>query len=187
MQAESQQIVKKRRVFYIPGYDPFHPRRYRELYRKESKAQAEVSGYDITQSAKQGGGTYGWHVSSSIEGHSVETDIDVLVWSDLVQDSMSKGITATYLQLAKTAWLYISTGALGRLTRLRKGPIIAALYPIGFLLLQLVVSLLIAWGVGTVLTSIHPALAWGGLIVFWPILEWFRRKDNKLFTYYLRG
>ncbi len=27
--------VKTRRVFYIPGYDPIHPRRYRELYRKE--------------------------------------------------------------------------------------------------------------------------------------------------------
>ncbi len=185
MQAESQQIVKKRRVFYIPGYDPFHPRRYRELYRKESKSQASVSGYDISQSAKQGGGTYGWHVSSKIDGHTVETDIDVLVWSDLVQNSMSKGITATYFQLAKTAWLYISTGALGRLTKLRKGPIIAALYPIGFLLLQLVAALLIAWGIGTGLSYIHPALAWGGLIIIWPILEWFRRKDNKLFAYYL--
>ena len=185
MQAESQQIVKKRRVFYIPGYDPFHPRRYRELYRKESKSQASVSGYDISQSAKQGGGTYGWHVSSKIDGHTVETDIDVLVWSDLVQNSMSKGITATYFQLAKTAWLYISTGALGRLTKLRKGPIIAALYPIGFLLLQLVAALLIAWGIGTGLSYIHPALACGGLIIVWPILEWFRRKDNKLFAYYL--
>ena len=27
--------VRRRRVFYIPGYDPIHPRRYRELYRKE--------------------------------------------------------------------------------------------------------------------------------------------------------
>ena len=29
----------RRRVFYIPGYDPFHPRRYRELYRKEGADQ----------------------------------------------------------------------------------------------------------------------------------------------------
>ncbi len=39
--------VRRRRVFYIPGYDPFHPRRYRELYRKEAAAQAAVSGYTI--------------------------------------------------------------------------------------------------------------------------------------------
>jgi len=39
--------VRKRRVFYLPGYDPFHPRRYRELYRKECAAQAAISGYEI--------------------------------------------------------------------------------------------------------------------------------------------
>jgi hypothetical protein len=38
---EAVTVVRRRRVFYIPGYDPFHPRRYRELYRTESKAQAE--------------------------------------------------------------------------------------------------------------------------------------------------
>lgn len=185
MQAESQQIVRKRRVFYIPGYDPFHPRRYRELYRKESKAQADVSGYEISQSPKQAGGTYGWHVSSKIDGHAVETDVDVLVWSDLVQDSMSQGIFSTYRQLVTTAWLYISTGALRRLAKLRKGPIIAALYPIGFLLLQLVLAVLLAWGAGRLLALVHPSLGWLGLVVIWPVLEWFRRKDNKFFAYYL--
>ena len=39
--------VRRRRVFYIPGYDPFPPRRYRELYRREGAAQAAVSGYEI--------------------------------------------------------------------------------------------------------------------------------------------
>jgi hypothetical protein len=39
--------VKRRRVFYIPGYDPIHPRRYRELYRKEGADQAAISGYSI--------------------------------------------------------------------------------------------------------------------------------------------
>ena len=40
--------VRMRRVFYIPGYDPIHPRRYRELYRKEAAMQAEISGYEIS-------------------------------------------------------------------------------------------------------------------------------------------
>ena len=37
---KADQRVFRRRVFYIPGYDPFHPRRYRELYRKEAAVQA---------------------------------------------------------------------------------------------------------------------------------------------------
>ena len=185
MQAKSHHSVTKRRVFYVPGYDPFHPRRYRELYRKEAKSQAEISDYKIHLSPKQSGGTYGWHVSSEIDGVEVETDFEVLVWSDLVQDSMSRGILSTYFQLLKTAWIYISTGALFRLMKLRKGPVIAALYPIGVLILQLVVALTLAWAVGKGLAVLHPLLYWLGLVVVGPVLEWFRRKDNKIFAYYL--
>jgi hypothetical protein len=47
---------------------------------------------------------------------------------------MSPRSSATYLQLLRTAWAYIGSGALFRLMRLRKGPMIAALYPIVFLL-----------------------------------------------------
>ena len=40
--------VFRRRVFYIPGYDPIPPRRYRELYRKEGTDQARrYSGLDL--------------------------------------------------------------------------------------------------------------------------------------------
>ena len=59
--------VSRRRVFYIPGYDPIHPRRYRELYRKEGAAQADISGYDLTLSPRKGGGRFGWHVTGTIQ------------------------------------------------------------------------------------------------------------------------
>ena len=141
-QAETSQDVSRRRVFYIPGYDPIHPRRYRELYRKEGAAQAGISGYEIGLKPKRTGGLYGWHVESETAGQAVSADVEVLVWSDIVRDSMSTSILATYAQLVRTAWEYIATGALFRLMRLRKGPVIAALYPIGMLLLQLVLALL---------------------------------------------
>lgn len=183
--------VGRRRVFYIPGYDPIHPRRYRELYRKEGAAQAHLSGYAIDLKAKRVPGPYGWHVSAQIEGAKVETDIEVLLWSDIVRDSMGATILATYLQLLRTAWAYIATGALFRLMRLRKGPIIAALYPIFALLLQLALAVL----AGLVLSrSIAWAWAgpWGratgillGVAVGVMILRWFKRKDGKFFAYYL--
>jgi hypothetical protein len=177
--------VRKRRVFYIPGYDPIHPRRYRELFRKEGGEQAQICGYSIDLSAKTGKGRYGWHVTSRIDDRPVETEFDVLVWSDIVRDSMERGIPGTYLQLLRTAWTYTGSGALFRLMRLRKGPVIAALYPVGFLLVQLGIALLIAWGLGRALALIHPLAGWAGLIVVPFVLEWFRRKDNKFFAYYL--
>ena len=148
----------RRRVFYIPGYDPIHPRRYRELYRKEGAEQARISGYSLTLRPKTGQGPYGWHATAATS----EAEIDVLVWSDIVRNSMDQGIVATYLQLLRTAWAYIGSGALYRLMHLRKGPMIAALYPIGMLLLQLAVALALGW---LVRTSLFWLLDWGAKFI----------------------
>ncbi len=183
--------VRKRLVFYIPGYDPFHLRRYRELYRKESALQSEISGYDIGLKPKQGKGPYGWHVSASIDGADVETEIEVLYWADLVKTSMNMGIAATYGVMARTAWTYIGSGALWRLMRLRKGPVIAALYPVGFLLLQAFLAWLVAYGIAQLAQLLLSGLftvilGWAvGAGAAYGVLEWFRRKDNKFFAYYL--
>ena len=206
MGSNTDGAVHKRRVFYIPGYDPFHPRRYRELYRKESAAQADVSEYEIALSPRQGTGRYGWHVDATIDGQPTETDFSVLVWSDIVRDSMEKGILGTYAQLLRTGWTYIASGALFRLMRLRKGPVIAALYPVGMLIVQLLVALLAGHFVGKGLSwftqflplgqegtsfAAHQMAAslayWLGLLpTAWGLLQWFKSKDNKFFAYYLK-
>ncbi|WP_270730417.1 hypothetical protein [Shimia sp. Alg240-R146] len=187
MGKSSHSAVRKRRVFYIPGYDPIHPRRYRELYRKEGAAQAQISGYDVALSAKAtGSGPYGWHVAATIEEAQVQADFEVLVWSDIVRDSMDQGILGTYRQLIRTATTYIGSGALWRLMQLRKGPVIAALYPVLFLLVQLCVALLVAWVIGAVIGIWLPDwLGLAGLAAVPPILNWFRKKDGKFFAYYL--
>ena len=185
MRSSLSRPVRRRHVFYIPGYDPLPPRRYRELYRKEGAAQAAISGYELTLSARKSGARYGWQVRAAVEGAEVASDFDVLVWSDIVRDSMAQGIVATYLQLARTAWIYIASGALWRLMRLRKGPVIAALYPVGFLLAQLGLALALAWGLGGLLALLHPWLAWAGLGGVPVVLGWFRRHDNRFYAYYL--
>ncbi|MGD9917742.1 MAG: hypothetical protein AB7U46_06950 [Paenirhodobacter sp.] len=206
MSANEPQSVRRRRVFYIPGYDPIHPRRYRELYRKEGADQAAISGYEIALAAKTGGGPYGWRVTSTQDGATVETEIEVLIWADIVRESMGASILATYGQLVRTASWYIFSGALFRLMRLRKGPIIAALYPIFALILQLLLALglgaLTAWalmnGSELILAQINgPALfqpgftarIWAasalGLGATWLTLRWFRKHDGRFYAYYL--
>ncbi len=200
------QQVQRRRVFYIPGYDPIHPRRYRELYRKEGAAQAQISGYDIGITPKLKSKTFGWHAEAEIDGQKTSADIDVLIWSDIVRDSMSNTIPATYWQLIRTAWTYIATGALGRLMKMRKGPVIAALYPVGMLVLQLLLAVVVALWVRFVCGRILGVLAFQGLglapsptlsisflITSWvvglwiglKVLKWFKAKDGKFFAYYL--
>lgn len=181
----STATVRRRRVFYIPGYDPIPPRRYRELYRRESAEQSSISSYKINILKPKDDVGYGWRVEACIDDVTVETEMSVLVWSDIVKNSMDRGILATYGQLLHTVMVYVGSGALFRLMRLRKGPVIAALYPVGSLLLHLVLALAAAWAAGRVLAVIHPLAAWAGVAAAPATLLWFRRQDKRFFVYYL--
>lgn len=185
--ARKPQDVARRRVFYIPGYDPMLPRRYRELYRSEGALQADISGYDLHLVGETGGENYSWRVQTDIAGQTSDSRFEFLLWSDIVQKSMARSIPATFLLLARVVWIYVSTGALWRLMRLRKGPVIAALYPIAVLLVQLFAACLLAWAVTSGFDHIAPfwAAAIVGFGVFAGFMRWFRRIDNRLFAYYL--
>lgn len=188
--------VQRRQVFYVPGYDPMHPRRYRELYRAQSAEQAEITGYEIAQTPKTGGGPYGWHVEARIDGARVATDVEVLVWSDIVKSSMEAGIAGTYLLLLRTAWNYIAPGSFAAMFGLRKGPIIAALYPIVFLLAQLALAVGLGFLAAFALAVLSRFLPLSGDLLVagqalvgvgagYALLRWFRSRDNRYFAYYL--
>ena len=181
----------RRQVFYIPGYDPFPPRRYRELYRTESASQAALSGYEIALLPSAGAGADGWQVGATIGGRTVQSRIEVLVWSDIVQGSMDRGVAATYLQLARTAWIYLASGTLFRLMRLRKGPMIAALYPVIILLVQGLVAGLVVWGIVRAVQWLWPGPTGTGmglllgLVAGGLVLRGFRAIDHRLYAHYL--
>jgi len=180
----------RRHVFYIPGYDPFPARRYRELYRVEGEKQAEISGYELALLPSGGDRPGRWRAASLMDGLVTEVDVEVLGWSDIVKDSMSGGIGATYLQLVRTVWVYVRSGTFRRLVWLRKGPVIAALYPIVMLLLQLAAALLAGWIAGALVAwptwPTWPVVGWlVSVPVVWAVLTQFRKWDHKLFAYYL--
>ena len=180
------QAVRRRLVLYIPGYDPVPPRRYRELYRRQSAKQAAISGFETALRPKQGSGRFGWHVEAVIDGQTVRTDFEILPWSDLVRSSMAQGIVATYRQLLSTVWIYVASGTFWRLARLRKGPVLAALYPIVMLMLQLALALVLGAGVAAGFWGlVSPWLAPLGGLAVGLVLLLFRREDGRIFAYYL--
>ena len=180
------QAVRRRLVLYIPGYDPVPPRRYRELYRRQSAKQAAISGFETALRPKLGSGRFGWHVEAVIDGQTVRTDFEILPWSDLVRSSMAQGIVATYRQLLSTVWIYVASGTFWRLARLRKGPVLAALYPIVMLMLQLALALVLGAGVAAGFWGlVSPWLAPLGGLAVGLVLLLFRREDGRIFAYYL--
>lgn len=177
----------RRRILYIPGFDPIPPRRYRELYRRESGRQGQISGYQIKMLAGRRSGNFGWQTQGEFPAGTTDAQFEVLVWADLVQQSMQRGIIGTYGQMIATAWAYIGSGALFRLMRLRRGPVLAALYPIAMLIAQALIALLAGMAAGWL------AARWTGWWISLPValavlvaaLIWFRRQDHRLFAYYL--
>lgn len=151
-----------------------------------------MSGHRIGVARLPSDGGPAWRVAARVEGADVVVEMRVLVWSDLVRASMGQGIGATYRQLMRTVWIYVSTGAIFRVARLRKGPTIAALYPVGMLILQFLSGLVIARGAmelvalagargvaGAMVAALAAALA------LWAVLAGFRRIDGRLYAYYL--
>lgn len=183
--------VRRRRVLYLPGYDPIPPRRYRELYRREGAEQARISGYTLEFGPRRDRSGFGWGVTGRLGGARVEAEVEVLVWSDVVAASMGASIPATYAQLARTVWAYLGSGALWRLMRLRRGPLLAALYPVAMLLAQLAVALLLGAILGWLLAGLLSGWAGAllstaaGLASAAGVLIVFRQKDAHLFAYYL--
>ena len=95
------QDVFRRRVFYIPGFDPFPPSRYRELYRTESQEQARISDYTVAQEPLRSTENFGWRVTGTIEGRDTVSDFTVLTWSDLVKSSMEREDCGPICRLSK--------------------------------------------------------------------------------------
>lgn len=179
-----------RKVFYIPGYDPFPPRRYRELYRSEGAAQAAISGYQLTMQPsparpKNSAAPYGWRARGEMEGAVCDVEAEVMIWSDIVKSSMSEGIAATYRQMLSTMWIYARSGAFFRQMRLRKGPTVAAMYPVLHLVGQALIAAALggaaAWG----LSLLHPYLAWVGLAVAYAFLRLAKKYDHHILAHYL--
>lgn len=184
-------LVRRRRVFYIPGFDPLQTRRYRQFYRQEGPRQAAISGYALEVGAKPAGMAHGWSVAAQIDGEVVRAEVEVLVWADIISGSMRRTIAATYAQMLRTAWIYGASGALFRLGRLRKGPTLAALYPVAMLSLQAALALLAGWGVVLGLAAVVPGGAGVGLgalaggLLAWAVLRLFQRADRRFLAYCL--
>jgi len=183
--AQGQAAVFRRHVLHIPGYDPFPPRRHRELYRKEGAEQAAISGYELTVKGRPGMGQ-GWTVSGHFGRHRTEALVEVLVWYDLVRGSMGRGVAATYWLFLRSLWVYGASGALWRLVGMRKGPMIAALNPVILLVLQAVAALGVGWLLLWLMDGLPLGLNWAvAAVAGYGVLEGFRRMDRRLYAYYL--
>ncbi len=126
-----RQDVARRKVFYVSGFDPLGPRRYRELYRTEGPMQAAVSGYtvDVAGLPRTECGAYRWRATHHRNGLRSEAEFEFLGWDDIVRHSFRPSLVYVYALMFRTLWCYLTSGAIQSMWRLRSGPLVAGLVP----------------------------------------------------------
>ena len=95
---------------------------------------------------------------------------------------MSAGILRTYVALFQTLWIYLYSRAFFDLIQMRKGPVIAALYPVVMLLSQLFIASFTAWLVSFNFSSFWLSVPFSSVILIL-ILRGFKVLDRIFFAY----
>lgn len=161
------QDVARRKVFYVSGFDPLGPRRYRELYRREGPAQAAISGYDLRIGAlpKAENGNYRWRAALAEGAFRSEAEFEFLGWDDIVRKSIRPSLRYVYALMFRTLWIYLSSGAIMAMLRLRSGPLIAGLVPAILMIFYLVYAGLIGGAIGLVFAGPLALPAWAAVLI----------------------
>ena len=185
------QDVARRKVFYISGFDPLGARRYRELYRREGPEQAAVEGYelDVQGQPRAGGGNYSWKVRQRQGVLKTVTDFEFLGWDDIVRHSIRPSLGYVYSLMFRTLWIYLSSGAIRAMWRLRSGPLIAGLVPAALMIFYLVYAgmiglsggLLAAGGFGAPWFAAIPI----GVVLFVLAMNGTRAFEEQMMIYFM--
>ncbi|QCP86199.1 hypothetical protein EYE35_11015 [Cereibacter sphaeroides] len=155
----------RRRVFLIPGGEAVPPAFYRELYLRQGAAQADLA--EMALALRPGRGSASWRVSGAMEAGFCETEVELLPWADLVPGAAGQAILPGLTGRIGTLWIYLATGALLRLFKLRPVAVLALLVPpavlSGLAALALAAGLLLAQALAAL---IWPPAGWlAGLVL----------------------
>lgn len=133
--------VKKRETFYLSGYDPRGARHYYNLYKQEAKKQAEVDKLQIEISTRRRTGKHiqTWHIDtvSEEEKYQTKTNYHFLEWDDIIRSNWKQDIFSLYLGLFYAMKTYLFSGSIFKYAKSSPIQMIAAFYPVVYLLMTL--------------------------------------------------
>ena len=149
--------VRRRHVFYISGFDPNGPSRYRKLYSEGAREQAAFSDVTIEVGARKKIDQHAveWTVNYCRPGtpatgqplSATETHYVFPRWDDIVRDYWWHENWRQLPDLVNTTWHYLRSGALWKISRQRWNGFVSIFAPF-LLLITLMPGLLMhAWAV----------------------------------------
>lgn len=135
--------VRRRHVFYMPGFDPLGPKRYHALYAEHAALQSHVNGMTVKVGPREGDRPHlaHWEVTAVADGQTVHTRYEMLRWDDIVRAHWIGSQTRLWWTSLCTIAHYFRVGAAWRAIAMqRRGPWLLSLPLQAALLLTLWVA-----------------------------------------------
>jgi len=170
-----QNHIRKRETFYLPGYDPRGSRYYYNMYKKEGLKQSRINGMtmEIAPRTRSGRHTDAWEIRSCSqrEGKALctETTYTFLSWDDLIRGTWRKSFVSFTIDLFRCIRIYLLSGIIVRIGKLSPPALKAALSPVLYILLTLLLIGLLLGASSALLppyTTLPGALAVGMLLSY---------------------
>lgn len=156
-------VVRRRKIFYISGFDPRGAAFYHNLFREEAKQQGLLSGNALEISRRRHDGPLCdyWGVTGHFSDHQVSNDYVFLRWEDLIRQQWTRTLPAIISEVFSTVISYARHGLLRRISQMKPAIFHTIVYTSVLMTLlalaAMVLGALAAWGA-------HAGLGW----TFWP-------------------
>lgn len=136
--------VRRRHAFFIAGYDPRGGRFYYRLYKEEAPKQNRLNGLAVKVGPRSRGSSFEtqWQVTAMDGTDTIETTYHFLLWDDLVRNRWARSIFVVYGSMFRGFWPLLFNGVFRHMLVTSWPIFISFIYPVGFMLLHLLIAAL---------------------------------------------
>lgn len=130
-------VIHKRRVHYLPGFDPRGARFYHQLYIREASRQSALNQLHprVGPRVKLTPHFSSWSVQSSSPRGEVSTDYQFMGWDDLVRRHWPAHTAPLLAQCLPMYSDYLRSGSFSKVRQLSNNALLTGLFPAGYLAL----------------------------------------------------
>jgi hypothetical protein len=155
--------VRKRRVFYVSGFDPRGVAAYHRLFCEESQTHAARAGVSLQVGPRKREGPLSstWRVERTAPQATVETTFEFLHWDHVARAHWHAGYLRLYFLAFKTYWRgVVRSSVLARIWRVAKWNFVTGIAPGIVLFVLPLLALLTGWGGHAAARTLAPESWW---------------------------
>lgn len=152
MQAD---VIRKRQVYYLSGFDARGVRFYHPLYKDQAALQDRINGSTLKVGDAHPTGEHAitWDIQADHGGQRTDTRYTFLRWDDLVREHWPASKSYVARHVLSFYVRYFLCGGVARSWRCSRRYVASMLAPLAYGLIAVLLACLAGWGMATILAG----------------------------------